>query len=232
MFYQMKWLDVSYKASFRDPLFELARGNVEVLKIFHRRLTPHYLIRSSDMLAMGGNALSDCRTQITLFGGNGVLEITPDKFSASFTNAIQKDTETIKDCITSGLAAMAEWSPDVAYREEVVELTAFLSLKGTDTRDNFLHNLIGSKMMFRADDFGAPKIHSGLKAEFENSGDKWIVGFNVYRSWVDSETLIVNCNATYQEGGALATFEDKATHVDKIFANFLAKIGLVPQDPE
>lgn len=230
MFYQMKWLDVSYKASFRAPLFELARENVEVLKIFHRRLTPDFLIRSNDMLTMGGNVLSDCRTQISLFGGNAVLEITPDKFSACFTNAIEKDIETIKDCIIRGLAAMAEWSPDVAYREEEVELTGFLSLKGTDARDNFLHNLIGNKMMFCADDFGASKVHPGLKVEFENSGDKWRVGFSVYRGWVDSETLIVTCSAIYQEGGALATFEGKVTHIGKMITDFLAKIGLVPQD--
>lgn len=233
MFYQTSWLNISYEASFRNPVFELARENVEVLKIFHRHLTPRYSVSSSDMQALGGNALSDLKARITLFRGNGVLEITADKFSAIFTNAVgQQDIETIKYCVGSGLAAIAEWSPDLAYREEVIRLTAFLNLKGeADARDNFLHNLIGSKMMFRADDFGASKVHSGLKVEFENSGDKWIVGFDVSRSWANSDMLIVNCNATYQEGGALTTFDDKATHAGKMVADFLAKIELIRQDP-
>lgn len=233
MFYQTNWQDISYEASFRNPVFELARENVDVLKIFHRHLTPRFSVSSSDMQAMGGNALSDLKARITLFRGNGVLEITADKFLAIFKNAVgQSDIETIKDCVTSGLTALAEWSPDLRYREEVIRLTAFLSLKeGMDARDNFLHNLIGSKMPFRADDFGASKIHSGLKAEFENPGD-WMIGFDVYRSWASEDMLIVNCNATYQESSALATFEDKTAHAGKIFTDFLAKIGLVRQDPE
>lgn len=232
MFYQTNWLDISYEASFRNPVFELARENVEVLKIFHRHLSPRYLISSNDMQAMGGNALSDLKARITLFRGNGVLEITADKFSAVFKNALEKDIETIKDCVTSGLTAMTEWSPDLTYKEEVIRLAAFLSIKeGSDARDDFLHNLIGNKAVFRAEDFGASKVHSGLKAEFENPGD-WMIGFDVYRSWASNDMLIVNCNAIYQDSSALPTFEDKTAHTGKIFNDFLAKIGLIRQAPE
>ena len=233
MFYQTSWLDISYEAIFRNPLFELAR-DVKVFKIFHQHLTPRYSISSSDMQSIHGNALSDLKARISLFRGNGMLEITVDKFSAVFKNAVgPKDIDTVKDCVGSGIAAIAEWSPDLAYREETISLTAFLSLKGeADARDSFLHNLIGSKMAFRADDFGASKIHTGLKAELENSGDKWIVRFDISRSWVDSNMLIVICNATYQEGGSLATFTDKTAHVSKIANDFLAKIGLVAQERE
>lgn len=233
MFYKTNWLDISYEASFRNPVFELARENVEVLKIFHQHLTPHYSVSSSDMQAIGGNALSDLKARINLFRGNGVLEVTADKFSATFKNALWKDVETIKDCVGKGLAATTEWSPDLAYGEQVIRLAAFLNLMGeADARDNFLHNLIGSKMTLRADDFGASKIYPGLKVEFENSCDKWMVGFDVYRSWVKNEILIVNCSAFYRENGALTTFEDKAIHAEKLFADFLAKIELIRQDPE
>ena len=176
MFYKTNWLDISYEASFRNPVFELARENVEVLKIFHRHLTPHYSVSSSDMQAIVGKALSDFRAQITLFRGSGVLEVTADKFSATFKNALWKDVETIKDCVGKGLAATTEWSPDLAYGEQVIRLAAFLNLMGeADARDNFLHNLIGSKMTLRADDFGASKIYPGLKVEFENSDRKSVV---------------------------------------------------------
>lgn len=231
MFYQTSWLDISYEAVFRNPLFELAR-DVNVLKIFHQHLTPHYSIGSSDMQSMGGNALSDLKTRISLFRGNGILEITADKFSAVFKNAIENDIDTIKDCVVRGLAAMAEWSPDMVYREETISLTAFLSLKGeADARDGFLHNLIGSKMAICADDFGASKIHTGLKAELENLVDRWIVRFDISRSWFHQDSLVVTCNATYREGGSLTKFEDKTTHASKIYSDFLTRIELVRQDP-
>ena len=109
MFYKTSWLDISYEAIFRIPLFELARKNADVLKILHRHLTPYASINSSDMHALGGGALSDLKVRISLFRGNGILEITADKFSAIFKNAVgQKDIDLIKNCAASGMEAIAE----------------------------------------------------------------------------------------------------------------------------
>ena len=234
MFYKTSWLDISYEAIFRNPLFELVRGNIDAFKIFHRHLTPHTSISSSDMQSMSGSALSDLKTRISLFRGNGILEITVDKFTAIFKNAVgQGDIDLIKKCVGSGVAAMTEWLPDLAYREETIRVVAFLALQGEEnSRDKFLHDLIGSKVTICADDFGAAKIHTGLKADLENSADKWRATFDVSHSWVHTDLLVVIYNAIYDEGGALTNFEDKTNHAQKIYNDFLAKIGLVPQEHE
>jgi hypothetical protein len=36
------------------------------------------------------------------------LEVTVDKFSATFTNVVEKDLEIIKDCVATSLSALAE----------------------------------------------------------------------------------------------------------------------------
>lgn len=231
MLYQTNWLDITYEANFLTPAFDLAKGSVDVLNTLYRHLTPRYTPLSSDMQVVGGNLLSDLKARITLFRGLGVLEVTADKFSASFTNAVGNDIETIKDCVATGLAAMAEWSPDLSYREESIRLSAFLKIMGgAAARDDFLNNLSGGKAAFQPEDFGASTVYSGMKIEFENPEDKWKVGFDVYRSWADSEMLVVSCNAIYQPGAVFATFEDKATHAGKVVADFLAKIGLESQN--
>ncbi len=229
MLYQVNSLDSVYEAVFSTPMFTLARQNVDVLRIFYDHLAPKYLVRSSDMQVSGGAALSDVKAKITLFSGNGVLEVTADKFCATFKNAFEeKDIEIIKECVGLSLSALAEWWPAITYREHVIRGTAFLSLLSDSPTavDDFLYNLIGNKMAFRGEDFGASKNHSGLKVEFENPEEKWIVSFDVSRSWIFGDKLIVNSSAIYQADGMMKSLESKAAHVRKAFISFLTAIGL------
>lgn len=227
MLYQTNWLDIVYEAVFSTPMFTLARENVDVLRIFYHHLAPHYSVRSSDMQVSGGATLSDVKAKITLFRGNGVLEVTADKFSATFNNAVEKDTETIKECVALSLSALAEWLPTMAYREHAIRGTAFLSLLSDSPTaiDDFLYSLIGNKMTFRSEDFGASKSHFGLRAEFENPEEKWIVNFHVSRSW-SGDMLIVNSSAIYQADGMMKSLESKVAHVQTAFTSFLTAIGL------
>lgn len=229
MQYETSLLDIVYEAVFSTPIFKLARENVDVLSIFYQHLAPGYLVRPSDMQVSGGTALSDVKAKITLFRGNGVLEVAADKFSATFTNAVgEKDIETIKDCVTISLNALAEWLPTMTYREHVIRSAAHLSLLSDNptAADDFLNNFMSNKMAFRAEDFGASKSHIGVKAEFENPKEKWIVSFDVFRSWIGGNMLIANSSAIYQGDSAMKTLEDKAAHIQTVFNSFLTTIGL------
>jgi hypothetical protein len=229
MLYQMNWLDIVYEVVFSTPMFKLVRENVDMLRIFYQHLAPHYLVRPSDMQVSGGTALSDVKARITLFRGNGILEVTVDKFSATFTNAVgEKDLETIKDCVAISLSALAEWLPTMTYREHVIRVAAFLSLLSDSpiAADDFLNNLMGNKMAFRGEDIGASKSHFGLKAEFENPEEKWIVSFDVSRSWINGDMLIVNSSAIYQGDSVMKSLDDKAAHIQMVFNSFLTTIGL------
>ena len=229
MQYETSLLDIVYEAVFSTPTFKLARENVDVLSIFYQHLAPGYLVRPSDMQVSGGTALSDVKAKITLFRGNGVLEVATDRFSATFTNLVgERDIETIKDCVTISLSALAEWLPTMTYREHVIRSAAHLSLlsDSPSAADNFLNNLMGNKMAFRAEDFGASKSHFGVKADFENPEEKWIVNFDVFRSWISGNMLFANSSAIYQGDSAMKTLEDKAAHSRTVFNSFLTTIGL------
>lgn len=227
MLYQTYSLDIVYEAVFSTPMFTLARENVDVLRIFYQHLTPEYLVRPSDMQVSGGAALSDVKARMTLFRGNGVLEVTADKFSATFKDAAVKDIETIKECVALSLNALAEWVPTMTYREHAIRGAAFLRLSSDSSTaiDDFLYNLIGNKMAFRGEDFGASMSHFGLRAEFENPDDKWIVSFDVSRSWI-GDMLIVNSIAIYQADGVKKSLESKIEHVLTAYTSFLTAIGL------
>ncbi len=228
MQYETSLLDIVYEAVFTTPIFKLERENVDVLSIFYQHLAPAYVVRPSDMQVSGGTALSDVRAKITLFRGNGVLEVAADKFSATFTNAVGKDIETIQDCVTISLSALAEWLPTMTYRQHMIRSAAHLSLlsDSPSAADDFLNNLMGNKMAFRAEDFGASKSHIGVKAEFENPEEKWIVSFDVIRSWMSGNMLFANSSAIYQGDSAMKTLEDKAAHIRTVFNLLETTIGL------
>ncbi|MGH9961037.1 MAG: hypothetical protein ACREBC_28610 [Pyrinomonadaceae bacterium] len=81
-------------------------------------------------------------------------------------------------------------------------------------------------MAFRGEDFGASKSHFDLRAEFENPEEKWIVSFDVSRSWIIGDMLIVNSSAIYQADGMMKSLESKVAHVQTAFNSFLTAIGL------
>jgi hypothetical protein len=116
----------------------------------------------------------------------------------------------------------------MTYREHVIRGAAFLSLLSDSptAADDFLNKLMGNKMAFRGEDFGASKSHFGLKAEFENPEEKWIVSFDVSRSWISDDMLIVNSSAIYQGDSAMKSLDDKAAHIQMVFNSFLTTIGL------
>jgi hypothetical protein len=92
--------------------------------------------------------------------------------------------------------------------------------------DDFLNNLMGNKIAFRGEDIGASKSHFGLKAEFENPAEKWIVSFDVSRSWISGDILIVNSSVIYQGDSAMKSLDDKAAHIQMVFNSFLTTLGL------
>ncbi len=77
-------VDLEYEAAFFGSGFDLSARNMEVLRSFHEGIGSSYPIRSSDMQISRGDRLSEVRVRISLFGGNGLIDVTEDRLSISF----------------------------------------------------------------------------------------------------------------------------------------------------
>ena len=101
MKFSIEWFNMTYDVEFAAPAFDLPSNNTSVLKAFYETIHPRFPINSRDMHVAGGNSLSDVHVRITLFNGNGVIDISADRMSLVFNNLRTiEDLTTCKDCFS------------------------------------------------------------------------------------------------------------------------------------
>jgi hypothetical protein len=230
MRYKIKWLDLSYEARFTAPLFSLAAAPVEILKAVHARVSPKYRLNSSDLAVDSGRSMADVRAKVSLFGGNGVLEISADSLSARFNNpTAPKDLEVVKDCIQLALDALFDstGTDNVAFSAEVVSLRMFAELldNPSDAR-SFLRSLSKDTRVYKANQHLSAEVVPGLKYELEKSKDKWHFSFDVSRAIRAENELFISSSTSFLEGSAFQGLEAKARHIEALLDAAFAWLGL------
>ena len=79
-------LDLTYEATFAAPSFDLVQTGAQLLRSLHNSLHPRFSISPSDMHALGGTKISDVRCLISVFAGNGHIEVAADRLAMTFNN--------------------------------------------------------------------------------------------------------------------------------------------------
>ena len=103
------------------------------------------------MHVAGGNLLSDVNVRITLFNGNGIIDVSVDRMSLAFNNLrTEKDLTICKDCISLSEEALHKSLPAVSPRIIAIKPTVFLELNGgQENVANYLARLPGSNVQTR-----------------------------------------------------------------------------------
>lgn len=224
----LEWMNLTYEAEFSAPSFDLPGQNTLVLKSLYERINPRYPIRPTEMQVTGGNVLSDVRVRVTLFQGNGVLEITVDKLSCVFSYLRTKeDVTTCKDCISLSEQALRTSLPDVSIRAVALKPNMVFQLGGgLENAASHLSRMVGANTEVNLSGFGNAVQHSGVNREIENSEEGWDAIFHAFRDRTHESSLFVTCHALYSENGAIRALEDRANHLEQLLSAFLESIGL------
>ena len=92
----LEWIEMSQEADFSVPLFDVPGRNTEVPGALHRFIHPRFPLRSGDMQTIAGNALSDVRVHLAMFGGHGTIRVNAEKSSGCFREL--REDEDIMVC--------------------------------------------------------------------------------------------------------------------------------------
>src|SRR4051812_1194229 len=96
-------LDVVYEGRFARPCVDFVLSPAAVVKSVFNTLTTRWSVATSDVsVASRVNEvrLNEVRIKLTLFNGQGTLEMDVDKIGGHFTNALfTRDLVTIGDCL-------------------------------------------------------------------------------------------------------------------------------------
>lgn len=237
MIYETHKADITFQKTFHTLAFDVVKSGVEILREVSKRIGPRYYIRTEDMSVHGGTNLSDVRVNVVMFNGAGELQVTPERLFLRFSNIRgEDDLKIIKDVVLLAEDSIKSTIPNVAFKEDVIQLAAHLRLVDKSVSAGaVLDNLCsGSAMMSRlsASRFGASEIHFSPKSDIENNKELWRVTYELARSVFGSEFVFLSGMATYVEGGAQTSIEQKFSHAEKITDQFLKGLGLETDEIE
>ena len=221
-------IDVTYDAKFATPAFDLPSNNTSVLKAFYETIHPRFRINTRDMHIAGGNLPSDVHVRITLFNGNGTIDISVDRMALVFNDLKTKEDLTIcKDCISLSEEALQKSLSNVPVRTVVIEPMLFLELNGErEDASNYLSRLQASNIQLDLSEFGSAVQHPEVNLEVENSEERWRAFLHAYRDRTKPSSLILSCQAIYRAGGRVRGLENRANHLEQLLKAFLDSVGL------
>lgn len=228
MKFSIEWFNMTYDVEFAAPAFDLPSNNTSVLKAFYETIHPRFPINSRDMHVAGGNSLSDVHVRITLFNGNGVIDISADRMSLVFNNLRTiEDLTTCKDCFSLSEEALQKSLPAVSSHTIAIKPTLFLELQGGEhNASEYLSQLLRSSIQIDLSAFGNTIQHPGVSLEVENFEEKWNATFHAFRDRIKASALIVSGQANYRTDGTVRGLENRVNHLDVLLMAFANGIGL------
>lgn len=228
----LEWMNVTYDVEFSAPSFDLPGSNTTVLRALYETIHPRYPVGTQNMQVVGGNLLSDVHVRITLFNGNGVIDVSVDGMSLVFSNLKTKDDLAVaRDCISLSEEALQSSLPDISVRAVVLKPTLFLELGGgQEDAGNHLSRVMGSTVKFAQAAFGNATTHPGVNLEVENADEGWNAIFHAFRDRTRASSLILSCHAVYGTESKVRGLESRVDHLEQLLKAFLERIGLETPD--
>ena len=220
-------VDLAYEAAFAVPSFDLPVRGTALLKALYETISPRYPIPTTQMQIFGGNAMSDVRVRITLFNGNGTIEVIADKMILNFNDIRGKEGIAIcKDCILYSERALAEAIPEISVRFVTIRPTFLVNVNAENDQEiDFLSGLGGS-FRFKISELDGTSQHSGVNLSVENAGEGWNAIFHIFHNQAVQKSYFLSCHAQYEENGTIQGLENKEYHIKQLLDKFARGIGL------
>ncbi len=218
----LEWMNVTYDAEFASPAFDLPTNNTSVLSAIYETFLPQFRINSRDMDVTGGNVLSDVHVRASLFNGNGSIDISADKMSLVFNNLrTENELLTCQRCVLLGEEVLNKSLPAVRIGMVAIKPTLFLELDGEDKDiGDHLAQLSAPSIQLDLDEFGSAVQYPGLNVEVSNPQERWDALFHAFRDRMKPSSLILNCQAIYQEDGAVRGLGNRVDHLKRLLRAF------------
>lgn len=231
MHFKSHRINVNYQIEFVQPLFQLPSMAVQVIEAFYKTLNPRFSLQMSDLQSRSGTTYADVALIFNLFSGAGLLEIRPDKFSATFQNLrSEADLKKVRDCVELSEDTIRDLFPSLEVSRCLIRLSLWLQCEGgADAVNRILDKHGSAGFPIAKEDFGAQDLEYTLRAELKNVDERWQTGFTLQRSAISEAELFYGIDATYEAVGKYNSLEQRVEHTREMSLGLLATLGLEPE---
>ncbi|MFQ5671869.1 MAG: hypothetical protein ACE5G9_02150 [Nitrospinales bacterium] len=233
MRFSTELLSVGYELEFDRPKIRLADFANQTLECFYNIINPYYPLKLSDLQWIPSTVASNF-IQVTLFSGNGILQVLPEKFTGSFTNLKTKeDIEIIEQCIRLCEQVLAQAFPETEFGKTVVKTSSWLNIEEGETAVETILQKGSSGLGITIDKFNATGFKHSLRAIINNQNEKWDVDFLLEKSAINTYDLFFVLNGTYLRDSKYDNLDKRASHIADMYPKLLSHFGLEPaQQPD
>ncbi len=211
----LEWMEMTYEAEFSVPLFDLPGRTTELMRALHQFIHPRFPLRTTDLQVSGGNALSDVCVRVTMFGGNGTIEVTVEKLSMRFNGLrSEQDLAICNECFALVVQALKGAFPQVVIATVAVRSTLSLRLGdgSVDARD-FLQQVVKPGIDMDLTGLGNAALYPCINLEVQNDDEGWRAVLHAYDSVVEKSSIFASCWVAYAEPPEL---HPHAEYIDRL----------------
>jgi hypothetical protein len=211
---------------FVAPQFQLLRDWERLLKGLHDNIAPSYPFSAYDVTIDTRSSLADRVLRISLFRGNGIIDIYIDRLSVSFSNLIHDSDITIAlDCMNLIEKSLLSYLGIELIREFNIRPTInYISSNNDMSVRDFLTNRFRPseyfELILKEDDC---RTNIFAKFEFQSMDNAWRVGIDLMASTLDEKTLILTCNSYYDPNSRYSDSMIRGQHLIDLLTEFLAQ---------
>ena len=215
--------DVTYEASFLRPVFDLRTKLPAVFESYYGNVGS--FVSLEHMRMYDGEAVADVRGTISMFGGNGVVELNATKLTATFRQLQnERDFRACADCISSAKKALGDGVPNAVIRITTWALTLDLSCDSVNASDCIYRIVNLDRHSLR--DFGQPALSPRLNFDLRNDDEGWESQFIISPNVLDQSKLFAGCAVQFEEKKASRTLTEQSDHVRALTSTLLGRVGV------
>ncbi len=224
----LEWMELAYEAEFSSPLFDLPGRNTELLKSLHQSIHPRFLLRTRDLHVFGGTSLSDVCVRVTMFGGNGTIEVTAEKLSVSFNGLRgEQDTAICNECLILVEQALKKALPEAEITTFTARSTLSLRLgDGSVVARDFLRQVVRPGIDMELNGLGSAALYPCINLEIRNEDEGWKAVLHAYDNAVEKSSIIASCSIACTDSPELHLHEQCIGHQRRLLDALLQGLDI------
>ena len=221
-------MDLAYDATFRSPAFDLPSSSTSLLKALYETLHPRFPLNARGMNVTGGNFLSDVHVRVTLFNGDGVIDVSANGLSFFF-NMLRTDEDlaSCQECIVLTEEALKKTLPDLQFTTIAIKPTLHLEMEGGE--EDFATHLSRRSVSNPPLDltaFGTAVQLPGVNVSVSNVAEGWDALFHAFVDRLNASSWTLIFQAIYQEDGTVRGLGSRVNHSKRLLRVFFDAIDL------
>jgi len=225
-------VDLVYESYFETPLFDLPKNQTEVIKNLYSSLGQRWYLPLNNLQVSGGMSMADVKVTVILFNGNGIIELSPEKFRAKFSGVVRdkdsNDLVIIKDVIHLGKESIQSVFNNVEIKNENFTFNAELMVDEEFDAISHLSQFNNLSIEFSGEDVGASEVRSSVRMEFVNQDASWKTSLLLSPSHNEYSSLYCNLFSMFEYPATIKmSVDSKISHMDNVIDAVLKKINIV-----